>query len=381
MTHLHFNKQANAHLHLVALLLSVGVGAAGCSLAEAEPRSQVGVLGDERPIAVRSIEVRRRDVHETIDYVGTIRYRREVKVGARIAGTLREILVVEGDIVGGDALLATIETPELQDRLRGAAAEIHRLAAQCDQACRAARADRSLAEQDVLPRLRAAASDANCEALRQGVNAARSRRAEVRTSLGFTEVRASNPGVVLDLMVEPGEVVGPGRPLLLQGTGPKEIEVQVSDEDLLRGVEIGTNTLIRAAGSDRYFRAAVARVAPIATGPGRHVAVRIALPPELGLLPPGVAVDVRFIVAEERGASPVPLRALHRTASGGDAIYVLYQGRASVRPLSRGITERGWITVHPPLEEGTIVVTSNLGMVRDGAYLLAIPERDDGARP
>lgn len=366
---------------MIILVLFTGFMAASCSFDEAEPQGQGDAADDERPIAVRSLEVHRRDVHETIDYVGTIRYRREVKVGARIAGTLEKIVVAEGDIVASEALLATIETPELRDKLRGTAAETRRLVVQQKQACRAAGADRSLAEQDFVPRMRANASEASCEALREAVNAARSRRAEVRTSLGFSEVRASTPGVVLDLIVEPGEIVGPGRPLLLLGTGPKEIEAQVSDEDLLRGVGVGTKALISAAGAERALRAEVSRIAPIATGPGRHVAVRLTLPPELDILPPGVALDVRFIVREERGASPVPLRALHRTDEGEDAVYVLREDRASLRRLTRGITERGWVTLHPPLEEGTVVVTSNLGMVRDGALLLAIPERSDGARP
>lgn len=356
----------------LVLLAAAWATAASCGPRDGEttapPEPQAAAL-----VAVRTVVVQPRDLRETLDYVGTVRFRDESKVSARVGGTLAEQLVPEGAQVAAGQAVARVEMPELGARLRGVAAELERLEALRAQACTVSATDGALAGQQALPQAKADASAASCAAARHGVDAARAKRDELRLSVGYTNPSASAQALVLRWLAEPGEAVAPGRPLVLLGSGAKELEAGVTVADLLRGIRVGQTVRVAAPGGTRAD-SEVLRVAPMASGAGRHVAVRVGLAPELGGLPVGAAVDLRFVVQEERGAAAVPIRAVLHAAGGQPTIFVVEDGRAARRVVSTGISEGGWVAVTAGLALGAEVVTTNLGMLSDGAAVMAVRE-------
>ena len=357
---------------LAALGTSLLFGGAGCQ--DAVPASRVVVpQRPEKVVAVRTQRVQQRPVRETLDYVGTVRAHHELKVSARTGGTLIGQEAQEGDVLKEGAVIARLDAPEPKARLRGVEAELRRARSQQAQACKVSKRDAALLKKKAVPQARADASRASCKAAAHGVSAIRARVDELNITLGHSDILTPSGGRALRWLVEPGESVRPGQPVLLVGSGVTELEVRVTDRDLARGILPGSVALVRA---DRggYSRTEVRRVAAMASGPGRHVDVRVALPDALHGLPAGSALDVRFVLREDRVATPVPRRALVRRGASESVLFTIADGVVHPVRVTIGISEGELVAVLPALTPGTTVAVSNLGMLSAGARVFEVLE-------
>lgn len=395
-------KQANTRLTaalspapLLGVLLASALGLSGCgesaaapvAASPATPAARVGVSGEGtavRSLAVRTAQVQQRDLRQELSYVGTVRARREVKVAARVGGTLLAQSVEEGARVARGQLLAEIGAPELDAKAQTVRAELDRARALEAQACRVARTDRQLAVSGALSQARVDASAAQCKGAQEAVRAVLGRQRELGISVDRRQVRAPADGQVLRWLTETGETVGPGRPLALLAVGALELEIQLTDSDVLRGVRPGGAVQLHHTGPDgspRLVEAGVLRVAPMAAGPLRHVAVRTSLPEPLDSAAPGSGIDARLLLAERKGASCVPVGAVARGPGDEAAVFVARpdpgagrDARARRHPVTVGMRSGGWVAIDPPLPPGTLVVTSGLSALVDGAPLFAVSE-------
>ena len=359
-------KRANTRLYslLGLLALLVALPASGCRAGSAEARERT-----ERPTAVRVVAIEQRPVRETIDYVGTLRARRTFRVTARVPGTLATLDVEEGDRVERDQVLARIDAPELEAKLARAEAEVRRAKTERDYLCDTFETDRRLHDSGALPKSKLDASRKRCSSGKEAVAAARAKRHEVRTRLDKRTERAPVAGIVLERRAEPGEHVGPGRPLVVLADAAREVVVPVVESDLDRG--IGPETPVRLRLDGESVEATVDRTAVTAKGPGRAVDVHIPLPDETSARQVGRSIDVRFVVAEDATATPVPREALVRDEDGW-SIFVVDGEVAHRRTVERGVTEGNWVAVRPTLTPGSRVVVTNLDTVRDGTAVYPV---------
>ncbi len=358
------------HLLLLGALIPI-MALSACTKAQAKVDKPAEPV--VKTIAVRAVAIHPRDIHQTIDYIGTVRFRDEVKVSARVGGTIGQQLIATGATVEKDTTLTHIETPELTMRLRGAKAELRRLKTQESHACSIAATDKKLVDRGALTQARANASQTSCDSARHAVAAATSKRDEITLSIGHTTLNSTSSGLLLQWLKETGETVGPGHPVIIIGAGPKEVEVQVTERDIAKGVLVGTTARISTV-SGTEIPATVDRISPMAKGPGRHVAVRLLLDRSLAALPSGSALNVRFVLQSELATTSVPARALINAKGTQKAIFVAQDGVASKRTVEVGIAENGWVAITPPLEPGALVVTTNLGMLSDGASIMAVQD-------
>ncbi|MFP4335776.1 MAG: HlyD family secretion protein, partial [Wenzhouxiangella sp.] len=216
----------------------------------------------------------------------------EVRVAAKVAGRVAAVEVRRGQIVEQDQLLVVLDLPEARARGRQVEAQVEAARAMADKAqtgareeqIKAARAQWQAAEQQaefatvsaqrierlfadgVVPAQRrdevvakAAAARGQAEAARQAYEIARDatrpedRRAamaqlsqaqsgleEVQVTLEEAEQRAPVAGEISVTVVEPGEVVGAGSPLvMISRTDDPWLTLNLR-EDLLSAVQMGT---------------------------------------------------------------------------------------------------------------------------------------------
>jgi RND family efflux transporter MFP subunit len=358
----------------LALVVFTAPGASSCTNADAGAEPTSTLTTSVRPIAVRTVVVKVDDLRETADYLGTVRPHREVKVSARVAGVLGEHEAAEGDEVSVDSRLVRLASPEMDARLRGSAANLRRLRTQRAQACRVYDVDRGLVARGALTSARLDASRTGCESATHALSGARSKHGELELNAGYADVTSPVSGEVLAWLMEPGELATPGRPLAIVGTGAREIGIRLTDRDLLKGVGVGHLAEFEVPGR-RTYATQVVRVAPRATGIGRHIEVRLAMPQDAPALPPGTAVDVAIVLREAKRAAVVPRRSILHAPDGDAFIFVADHGVVSQRPVKLGVAQEDWIEV-TPLEPGAQVVTSNIGMLSDDAIVIAVPETE-----
>ncbi|HEU5059273.1 MAG TPA: efflux RND transporter periplasmic adaptor subunit [Kofleriaceae bacterium] len=191
---------------------------AACSVPEA-PASQKGSVHE---VPVRVARVERGPLARPVHAAGRIGYSAETRLAFKVGGVIARVAVDEGDAVQKGQVLARLDPREIDAHL--SEAESARAKAERDlERARILNRDH-VVTREVLENATTAA-----EVARAGVAAARFNRR-------FSEIVAPQSGVVLARLVEPGEVVGPGTPILVvgsAGTG-RVVKAGVADRDVVR---------------------------------------------------------------------------------------------------------------------------------------------------
>jgi len=317
-----------------------------------------------QPVAVRMVKPEVMDMGQRVTYMGTIQAQKEVKVIAQVQGAIASLPVEEGGDVGVDDIVATLDVPELS-------AVVERLESERDYWCRRYEADRRLVAAEALPREQMESSRRACRSGRAAVVEAESR-------LGKGTERSPVNGQVLKWFVEPGQAVMPGQAILLLGTDRLEIEVQVVEEDLKRGVGIGTAAEIETAAGQQLMTA-VSEIAPMSSGQMRTFSVTLPLPPGDSLyLGAGSSATVSFILDFTKGVVAVPVAAI------GDRdrephLFLISGERAVRQSVKLGVEREGWIEVDFPWNGEDAVAITNLGVLTDDRPVFGVMV--EGVRP
>src|SRR5690606_2689516 len=250
--------------------------------------------------------VTRGEVAQALVLTGRVRTLERPRIGANIPGTIREVLVREGDRVRPGQLLARLQDAEALAGVAQARAALILARAragageeQAEQAVGQAERDlerlRSLyavgavatREVEVAERELADARSALEAARARGghssplaeVAAARATLAAAEARLADTRVTAPTAGVVLTRSVEPGGAVTPGQVLFeLALDGPTELSVDAREENLA-SLAPGAAAIASAdAFPDSVFPARVLSLSPMVDPAQGTVEVRFTVP-------------------------------------------------------------------------------------------------------
>jgi RND family efflux transporter MFP subunit len=273
-------------------------------------------------------------------------------LAAPAAGVVGEVRVQVGDRVRRAEVVARLEVPELE-------ADAEQKAAAADQAGReAARQERLLADGITSARQ---AEEAAASA-RQATAAA----AAARNLVGRTAVTSPVAGRVQEVLVQRGERVEAGRPLMqVVATDTLDLATQVSAPDLAR-LRVGLAAEVTEDGGTAVARGRLAGLAPgvdSLTNAGEAV-IRIANP--LGRLHPGASATARVRLGVRRDVLVVPDSAL---VLAGDSSVVFVVGADSVahqRAVRLGVRAGGRTEVTGDLQPGDRVVATGAFGLQDG---------------
>jgi RND family efflux transporter MFP subunit len=207
---------------------------------------------------------------------GTVKAKNVGVISSRLMGTVRKVVVKEGDRVkAGDVLVYIDDSDVAQKR---AAAEAGYKEAQ--KALEVARNNRSLAdvtwqrysklfEEKVISRQEfdqietgKKVADNEYERAQQTVERARATQEEARVYHGFTRIKAPYPGVVTAKKIDEGSMANPGIVLLVvEDTSQFKIEVPV-DEKLYGNLSVGMEVNVFLDSLNETRRGSVSRIAP-----------------------------------------------------------------------------------------------------------------------
>ena len=374
------------------------------------------VLGPE--VAVETVV--RQNFVQTIVASGRVETPHRVEIGAQIIGTVRRVPVREGQTVSAGATLVELESAELQasftqaqrtvqaaaasvrqmqevqapgavqtlrqaqlnhDAARDAATRSRALLeagaispAEFDAARRAeeaAAAQLRIAQQNV-ERARPSGSDAAAAAAalaqaRAGADLARAR-------LAYATVRSPSAGMLIARNVEPGDVVQPGRALMvLSPGGETQLVVQI-DEKNLHLLSLGLSALASADAYPRQrFDAQIAYINPSIDAQRGAVEVRLRVPSPPTYLKQDMTVSVDIAIARRANAVLVPSDAVHDLDQPAPWVLVIDGRHARRRPVILGLVSNGTCEVLRGLDAGDRVVPVATTTVTDGARLRPVP--------
>lgn len=381
----------------------------------------VAVLAGPRMLfgpRVRVETVIRQDFVQSVVASGRVETPHRADVGVQITGTVRRVPVVEGQNVTAGTVLIELEASELQAALGQAERSVQSAAAKvrqmqevqspaASQALRQAQLNHDAAR-DALARSQAllaggaigeAALDearraeqtaaAQLQIARQQAASARPAGSDAaaaaaalaqaqagaelaRARLAYASVRAPKAGTLIARDVEPGDVVQPGRVLMvLSPGGETQLVVQI-DERNLRLLSLGLQAL---ASADAYpaqrFPAEVVYINPGVDAQRGAVEVKLHVPSPPAYLRQDMTVSVDIEIARRARAVLVAADAVHDIATTAPWVLHIDGRRARRQPVTLGLRSGGWCEVLGGLSPGALVVPVATAGVTDGQRVRA----------
>ncbi|MDX1582561.1 MAG: efflux RND transporter periplasmic adaptor subunit [Thermoanaerobaculia bacterium] len=303
-----------------SLLLLGALAWTGCG-SDTEPAAPV----ERGEIQTTRIELT--TIPDHYEVLGTIRSTTRSTVASKLMGTVVSVPVEEGEQVRQGDLLVTIDSSEVDARIRKAQAgldEIEQAIRGAEAALASADANLNLARatygrfetlrdrgsvspqefEEVEARFKAAAAGRE-QAARQ-LEALRSRRQQALADLSTartygTWARVTSPldGVVTATYVDPGDLASPGVPLVaIDDPSSYRLDVQI-DESRLSSISVGDPVTVRIESLGTVAKGVVQAIAPAVDPSSRTALVKIALPDAVGVQS-GMFARAHFNVGERR---------------------------------------------------------------------------------
>ena len=203
----------------------------------------------------------------------------------------------------------------------------------------------------------AAASGADRRAAKAASEQARGAEQAAAARLDQLSVRAPAAGVVTERDVEPGDVVQPGRPVLVVARdGETQLSVQ-PDEKNLAQLRLGQPATASAdAFPDRAFPARVAYISPAVDLSRGTVEVKLDVKDPPPFLRPDMTVSVNVETGRDGEALVLPAAAV-RDAARDPWVLVVRGGKTERQPVKLGIRGDGVVQVLSGLTTGEAVVS------------------------
>jgi len=280
---------------VLAVLLPLALGALACGGETVASEAGSGAASQAPPVAVELKTAAYETIPETTRASGSVEPMRSVSPGTKILGRVDEVLVREGDRVQKDALLARLESRDLEAAVRQAQAAV-RMAdanrenakAQCARMVelhgRGSVTDKSLED-----------ATAGCRVAEAAHDQAEANLAAAQVTLGYAEVRSPMAGWVVEKRIEAGDMATPGSPLFtIEDLSQVRVSVQVPETDV---VGLAEGAPARVEVLDRDLEATVDRVVPSGDPASRTFAVKLILDNADASLKSGMFARVAF----ERG--------------------------------------------------------------------------------
>ena len=325
--------------------------------------AQTGGPSEERasvpPLEVMTVEPT--ETRSAQVYHGVVQPRRRALLSFTDGGRLDARPAEIGDRVEPGQVLARLDGRGYRNALSAARANDRELALRSEQLAR----DRERSER---LRREGVTTDSTLEQVSSGYDRVMAMRAAARANLaesqrrrGEAVLRAPFAGVVTDVLVEPGELVQPGQPILrLAGDGGHEVVLQVHAE-LARGLRPGTELALSAVGLEaedplarRPLRGTLRSVVTESAGLEGLFPVVVDVAPDEALRA-GLGVEAQLF-GEPHAALRVPLAAILDPSGRRPFVWKVVDGRAERAWLRLGRLSDGWVEVLEGLEEGDRVV-------------------------
>ena len=385
------------------------------------------------PVVVEVVRARGVDTSQEVLATGSFRREKEIDLSFRIGGVLREINFREGQLIAKGALVASLDPTQVNAQITQAV-EQARVATSSIDTARAGQAqaqantsralaglsqaqadmanaqrdfqrDEALAQKGFISearldtrRTRLEVADANVRAAKasvaaaqEGVAAAKAGITQAQAGAGaaqagvnaaafdrrWARLIAPAGGLVLTRLAEPGEIAGPGQPILVLAdeASPLILRTPVSDRDVAK-IKVGDKAQITISALSQVTTGVVRRVAERADPRTGAFDIDIAVPAADGIKT-GFFAQARIQTGstnlQKADQVLVPAEALIGAAQGKASLYVLNPDQKTVRLIRvdfLGLSGNEALVRGLPIGAG--IVTSGGAYISDKARVTVV---------
>ncbi|WP_434982169.1 efflux RND transporter periplasmic adaptor subunit [Xanthomonas arboricola] len=308
-------------------------------------------------------------------FSGTVAARVQSDLGFRVAGKVQERLVDAGQRVKRGQPLLRIDPVDLKLAARAQQDAVAAAQARAQQAGEDEARYRDLRGTGAISASAYDQIKAAADAARAQLSAAQAQAEVARNANRYTDLLADADGVVMETLVEPGQVVAAGQPVVrLAHAGRREAVIQLPETLRPQVGSVAQATLFGNAAAS--VPATLRQLSESADRLTRTFEARYVLDGALGDAPLGTTVSLR--IADGTAAGPqaglqVPLAALF-DAGKGPGVWVIAGNPAKVRwrPVTVLGLDDDHATVAGKLARGERIVALGAHLLRDGEQVRVV---------
>ncbi len=344
-------------LRLILTVLAAAGAAAAC-------RGAAGETSKPAPAAavVRAVPVAEEMVAPPITGTGVLMPKEAVALSFKIGGIVSRIAVDAGSSVRAGDTLAALELSEIDAAVTRAQSG-------------AEKADRDLARAQRLY----GDSVFTLSQLQDAKTAAQVAHADLETAVfnrRYAVITAPASGVILERQAEPGELVSPGKAVLVLGSAARGsvVRVGLADRDAVR-IRRGDRAVVRFdALPDSEITGRVSEISAAAEPATGTYAVEIAVPHGSRLVS-GLVGRVEISPSVRRRAALIPIGALLEADGNEATVFALTNdgSMAERRRVTIAFIVGGRVAVTGGLDGARAVVTDGAAYLRDGQAVREVP--------
>ncbi|MBN2049369.1 MAG: efflux RND transporter periplasmic adaptor subunit [Spirochaetales bacterium] len=372
-------------------------------------------------------------VEESLHYPGTLMPEKTIVVVPKVSGKVERVYVEKGRYVHQDELLVDIDSRIVELQMEQAYAAYQAADAQYRQAVGGVRDEElrntealvAQAEKDVelartnLDRIRrlyesGAATRQEYESaenriqnaevqlenakrsltmMRQGaldteLDMARSNMAAMRAQyelakIQYENARVSAPvsGIVADVMIDAGNMVGSGTPVAaIIVDDPIYVEIQVPEKYYGRirpNLEDITVRVSPIAYPDHQpFPGTITSISPVIDPQTRTFSLEAAVENQGMVLRPGMYVNVEVVISSRADGILLPVGAVV-SRKGGDMVFLVVEGNsqhAEMRPVVKGLEARGMVEIKEGINPEDLIIVEGNAFLEDGQAVRVVKE-------
>ncbi|MBU1486525.1 efflux RND transporter periplasmic adaptor subunit [bacterium] len=301
---------------------------------------------------VKTIEVKRGKIVCDLTDVGRVTSSASTTIRPEVGGTIKEVLVDEGDRVKQGEELSRLDLREIKNSLSQAENKLNQARLELEGAKRELNRTRELYEAKAASRLKLDTDRTRYDHALIQVSLAKEELSLTKIKLSKLKVISSQSGVVVSKKVEDGQVVQPGEELFVVADLTNlEVEVDIDEVDV-PSLRVGQPVMVTSEGLPGHqFKGEIIKIAPQARVKENTTVVKttVRLYSSKGLKM-GNQVDVRIVTDQKTDCIILPLEALVEEEDR-KFIFLYSNGVARKREVTTGISSLEEIEIVSGLKE------------------------------
>lgn len=331
----------------------------------------------EAAVTVETLQLQSQPWHYTIESFGQLNVADTVRIGIESPGTIKQVNLLEGQPVTAGQLLFKLDNNKQQLRLEQSKAAVREAETQLQQLQKT---------YSRFSRLRTdgAASEDQLQQAKTNYESAIARLQQAQAALDIAQAELNErhvispvDGVLERESVEIGQYVQPGETLaVIQADGALQVKAHVNENEVVQ-MAVGQQAFVTVAGAE--YKALIESVGRTAKPQTGNYEIKLRIQDHGSQLREGMSARVSLAVTSSQPVLLVPRSAVV-DRDRKRVVYVVEEGKASVRTVQFGLPDSEFLPVIAGLQSGDQLIVSPMALITDGtAVSFAVSTPDNAA--
>lgn len=316
------------------------------------------------PIPLVSIaKVSTQSIEITEDTIGSLEGLIDPTLTSEVAARIIKVHVSVGDHIKKGQLIATLDSGDFNMQRNEAQAEVARIQAQLDNQAKTVARSQALVNKKFISQNAVDNDLAQQNVLREQLTGAKARISSINYASSKTKIYAPADGTIEKKIVDSGEYVRIGDPIV-QIIGNQKLRAHIPfPEHIASKIKAGQTIRLTTPTSSDEVIATVKEIKPLVMADNRAVDVIADVSNQAGWQA-GASINAQVILSKKDDVLAVPEQSVVLRPAG-EVVYVIQNERAYQRIIKTGQRKAGLVEVLSGLDEGLDIAVDGASYLTD----------------